>query len=380
VIRILPFLLAVVFAVTPSRAASASKELHLLLGEAKASVTVSSSGLMQASSLQNGAPLLSTEAGSLAIKNSGGKLDINGLSFPLEPVRVDAGDRVFSFRGHRYRGYMVVYPAEGDGLEAVNRVNLETYLKGVLPAEMPSKWPMEALKAQAVAARTYALYQMAQNDNGRFHMLSNTIDQVYTGINSFNERTDIAVDETKGLVLTYENRVIKAYYHSTSGSRTEDNEEVFPEGKLPYLKSVTCRYDRESPHNRWSYAVTVQEISDRLAKAGFEFGKIGGISIKSFTRSGRAREIAVKTDAGREIIKATEFRKALSPVKIKSTWFRLRMSGDTVTFKGRGFGHGVGMCQWGARGMAEKRFDFRAILSHYYPGTKLKPVSSLTEE
>jgi stage II sporulation protein D len=377
VIRILPFFLAVVFAVTPSRAANVSEELHLLLGESTGSVTVSSSGSMHVSSLSNGAALLSAETGSLEITSSGGKLDINGLSFPLEPVRVDAGESVFSFRGHRYRGYMVVYPAEGNGLEAVNRVDMETYLKGVLPAEMPSKWPMEALKAQAVAARTYALYQMAQNDNGRFHMLSNTIDQVYTGINSFNERTGCAVDETSGLVLTYENRIIKAYYHSTSGSRTEDNEAVFPEGKLPYLKSVTCRYDGESPHYRWSYSLTFHEIAGRLAHAGFKFGKIRGISIKSFTRSGRARAIAVKTGSGREIIKATEFRKALGPVKIKSTWFRLRRSGDTVIFKGRGFGHGVGMCQWGAYGMAKKKFDFRKILAHYYPGAKLKTVSSL---
>ena len=157
-IRILPFFLAVVFAVTPARAANVSEELHLLLGESTGLVTVSSSAPMKVSVLSNGTALLSVKTGSLEISNSGEQLDINGLSFPLEPVRVDAGETVFSFRGHRYLGYMVVYPAEGNRLEAVNRVGLETYLKGVLPAEMPSKWPMEALKAQAIAARTYALY------------------------------------------------------------------------------------------------------------------------------------------------------------------------------------------------------------------------------
>jgi len=302
---------------------------------------------------------------------------INGKAIKIKALRIDSSNKVINYQGKKYAGYFVLHQSDKNSIEVINHLGLESYLKGVLPSEMPSKWPIESLKAQSVAARTYALYRRAERVKERYHLTGTTTDQVYTGLEKGNKKTDKAVDETRGMILTYKNKLIKTYYHSTSGMRTESVSEVFSKTSIPYLKSVSCPYDKGSPHYRWTLRLRYREIEKAFNKTKRKLGKIKSIVATSYTRSGRVRYLKIKTAKGNIKIKGTEFRMVMGAGKVKSTLFRLSNRKGAVNLRGSGYGHGVGLCQWGARGMALRGWDFKAILSHYYPGTRIQPALPL---
>jgi len=136
---------------------------------------------------------------------------------------------------------------------------------------------------------------------------------------------------------------------------------------------VSCTYARQSPYSRWKENIGLDELRNVLVKNGYRVGSIINVSASGLTSSGRIRNLNIHTLTGIKKIKATEFRALMGTTRIKSTWFRIRKSGRTLTFNGKGYGHGVGLCQWGAKEMAENNFDYSEILSHYYPGTEISP-------
>lgn len=276
-----------------------------------------------------------------------------------------------------YRGRTLVLPT-GGGLTAVNYVDLEQYLYSVVGSEMPANWPLEALKAQAVTARSYALYQRQGSANTVFDLGDTAAWQVYHGLESETPSTRAAVDSTKAQVLTYEGQIIDAVFHSSSGGHTENVEDVWT-NPLPYLRGVQD-FDQGTPNFQWIETVT----ADRMKQIISGVGNIVSITTESTTPNGRVVKVRVVGDAGTREMSGDDLRDALG---LKSTLFaivpqmgRVATTGNVTStpnafqINGRGFGHGLGMSQWGAYNLALQGWSYQQIVSHYYTGTALARI------
>ncbi len=289
--------------------------------------------------------------------------------FPKIPEKDEKIQKLGSVRGDllvmgtHYTGNIDVWKGD-NSLYIINELPIEDYVKDVVAVEVRPDWEMEALKAQAVISRTYAIYQKSINRNSIFHIASSVIDQVYKG-NNRDARVEYAVEETKGEILTFDNRPIEAFFHSTCGGKTENPEEVFGKS-YPYLKSVESPCDL-SPYSEWERNIQLTEIEKALNLPG-----INELSTKSYTSTGRVKEIEIITDSGHTTINSTDLRKLLGWKNLPSTNFRISRVGDSLIFKGKGYGHGVGLCQWGALQMARDGKNYKEILSFYYPGTVIQ--------
>ena len=263
--------------------------------------------------------------------------------------------------GLKYSGVIEVWKGN-NGLYIVNEVSLEDYIKGVVVAEVGSSWDIEALKAQAVVSRTYALYQKMNNGKMPYHLTSSVLHQVYKSGN-VPESIARAVNETKGEILTYEGKPIVAYYHSTSGGMTEDPAEAFGKS-YPYLKPVETSCEL-SPYFMWEKRIPVSDIEKASSSV-----QIKDIAIESYTVSNRARTLKIITESGEYSIPAKDLRKNLGWDKLPSTMItNIIRAEDVYIFEGKGYGHGVGMCQWTALDLAKKGMSYREIISKFYPGT-----------
>jgi len=270
-----------------------------------------------------------------------------------------------------FRGEVTFIRTPDNRITVVNDINVEDYIKGVLYHEVSHLWPMEALKAQAVAARTYALYSI--NPVGKPYDVTNDIySQVYGGRDSERYRTDLAVDTTKGQVLTYDNKIIPAYFHANCGGLTEDARELWNLPDLPPLRGVPCPFCQNTPHSHWKRDFRLKDIQDALNLHGYKIGGIKDIVIIDRDRSDRIDHIKITQKNGEEtVLKGKDFRDIMGPNVIDSNNYEIVMKGYYVDLVGKGWGHGVGMCQWGALGMARQQFNYRQILSYYYPQSVL---------
>lgn len=265
--------------------------------------------------------------------------------------------------GIHYSGNIEVWKGE-KGLYIVNDLPLEDYVESVVVAEVGTNWDLEALKVQAVITRTYAVYRKAVSQDSRFHLTSSVLHQVYKGNNS-HILISYAVRETSGEVLTYNDKPIEALYHSTSGGRTENPEEVFGKS-YPYLKSVESNCEI-SPYWVWERKLPKEEIEKALG-----IKNLNNITINARTSTGRAKELVIASESGQMVIKATEFRKLLGWSRLPSTNFSIHSDETAIIFEGKGYGHGVGLCQWSALQMARDGKSYREILSFFYPGTEIR--------
>lgn len=255
---------------------------------------------------------------------------------------------------------------QGNGVTAVNLIDLESYLYSVVGAEAIASWPLEALKAQAVAARTYALNKSATGGN-RFYDLDTTVQtQVYKGLETEYSSTHEAVNETAGQILTYHGKAILAVFHSSSGGHTENVEEVWSSA-LPYLRGVVD-YDQTAPVFQWTKTFSTDELGSLLG-----VGNVKGFIPVRTTRNGRIITLRVVGDKGSKVIDDSEVRKALD---LKSTLFTVSIQDNVVQFNGRGYGHGIGLSQWGAYYLSLQGVPYDQILSHYYQNVKLTPIKS----
>ncbi len=339
-------------------------ELRVAIRESTNQVVVGTSnpGLIRN---PQGQPIAQVPEGrSLTLTAQGGQ--VKAANIPLgNSFWVEPGTGGFVFIGDRwYRGRVLVL-SQGNSLTAVNYVDLEQYLYSVVGAEMPPSWPLEALKAQAVAARSYVLYRRQREGNAQYDVGGSTTWQVYKGLESETESTQIAVESTRNQVLTYNGQIIEAVFHSSSGGHTENVEDVWSR-PLPYLRGVQD-YDAGAPVYQWSQTLSVDEVSRAITG----IGRIYRVIPQQVTPRGRVREIRVEGDAGSRVLTGNDFRNALN---LRSTLFSVSISGNTVQITGRGFGHGIGMSQWGAHNMARQGYSYQQILGHFYQGAMLSNI------
>ena len=301
-----------------------------------------------------------------------GALTVNGSEITGSKIAFSSDNGVLSVNGRTYRGKIEVIK-EQKGLLVVNELPLELYVAGLINQEISSKWPIEVVKTQAVIARTYALYQKKKRAAGDYHMEATVADQVYSGNITEDERSLYAVKETIGKVLTYNGELALTVYHSNSGGMTEDAKNIW--GKdYPYLKQVKSSFDKDSSHFSWILNMSPQSVEAALKDAGYSISDIQNIIPIYTTNSDRVIKVMMHYAGGKLEISGEDLRKAIGYDKLKSTMFTLEMINGSFVFNGKGYGHGVGLSQWGAKGMAEKGYKYTEILEHFYPGTRIEQI------
>jgi stage II sporulation protein D len=241
----------------------------------------------------------------------------------------------------------------------------------VIKWEISPSWPLEAVKAQAIVARSFAYANIGRHGEEGYDLCRSQHCQVYGGVESEDPRATMAVNLTRGKVITLGGKLINSIYHATCGGGTADASLVWGGKDLWYLRGVRCRFCRYSPHHYWSCRISIEEIEGALRKKGLDVGKVRAIYPVKRDRFGRIQKLVIIHSKGRDVMGANAFRLAIGPEKVRSTLFTLQRSSDYFFFNGRGWGHGVGMCQWGAKGMAEDGFDYLDIIHHYYPDTEI---------
>ena len=369
-------------------------------------------------------------------------------SGPIKIIPVGSAKIVVAFNGQKYyyRGSIEIdIDKEHRKLNVINIINIEEYLYGVLKKEISPSWPQEALKAQAVAARTFAIFNMNKYIDEGYNICASTNSQVYGGVNHEDPLTNKAVDETQGVIMVYKGKPINAVYHSDSGGYTEDSENVWG-SFLPYLRSVKSIFEEKvtPPHHTWSYSINEKDLAEKLQKQGYKINSIFSIESAKKSETGRINELILSADNNQVInIKTNDFRSLIGADLIRSTLFIIEAIGResnitediedkkeiedkeeqkesikeileqkkdwtirellelmkknkqqeeveeqkedivpkvisaklniplTFLFSGSGNGHGVGMSQWGAYGMALQGSRYQDILKYYYQGIEI---------
>lgn len=310
--------------------------------------------------LVNGAGTQEAPAGTLRLALSGGQVLVDGQ--PEGSWVEFAANDGFTFGGKPYRGNLLAV-AQSGRLLFINRIWLEEYLLGVVPSEVPASFPDSVLEAQAILARTFALFRL--NPKGLYDICASERCQVYRGRSAETVRHTSAVYATQGLIVSYNQHPITAVYHADSGGYTASSSEVWGASE-PYLVSRPDPYST-SPGGTWKRTLSPAEVSSALARQGLSVGSVQSVQTLTYTESGRPSKLRVAGSSRSLILDTVQASKFLRSMGFPST--RVQISGWQVV--GYGNGHGVGMSQWGARGLAAIGWDFRQILGYYYPGTFL---------
>lgn len=273
-----------------------------------------------------------------------------------------------------YRGEIEVARTEA-GLQVVNIIDLEEYLYGILKCEMDVNAPLEALKAQAVIARTFALANINKHKDRGYHLCDSIHCQVYEGVRAEDPIVIKAVDSTSGQVLTYGEEMAQTFYHASCGGWTADALSVWAM-EIPYLHGVACPFcQRASKSHYWQTTFKITDIQKALNRNGLKTGEISAlIPVSSNPGRQRAETIIIQHSQGETKINSNKFRLLLGSTRIWSTNFSVVKGEHTITFRGIGKGHGVGLCQWGARVMADLGYNYKQILGFYYPGLYLRSI------
>lgn len=276
-----------------------------------------------------------------------------------------------------YRGDVSIFKENSGRFLVVNILDLESYVKGVLCHEISHKWPLDAIKAQAVAVRTYAIYQKEMMKMKNYDLKADTSSQVYGGKSSEMHKTNRAVNFTHGEILNFSGRIFPTFFHATCGGTTENAGELWKISKEsePLKGGRLCSFCLESPHYYWKVTMDLKTLERKLAGVYKTDEALKNIVVSERNGMGRIRALELKSSGNASfIISAKDFRQLVGPDVLRSTNFTMGIESDRVTFTGKGWGHGVGLCQWGAYGMSKKGYDYKQILEFYYPGSELVKI------
>ncbi len=336
-----------------------SSELRVKIAQASA-IDISGTGYFELYDCENF--IGRRYSASIELKATAGGILTSSYGEFLGPVFVYSfPDNYIKIGNRRYRGAFEIR-RQGGGLLVINIVDLEEYLYGIIRREISTDWPIEAIKAQAVLARTFALVNKKHKNEG-FDLCSDVHCQVYGGLEAEDRTAILACSATSGEVLYYNDTLAPVYYHACCGGLISDIRDVWGPS-LPYLKSMVCPYCQASPHYNWQCNLSFAHIAERL--------RIGKVSSVERQGQGRPKGIIVNHQGGREIVSANKFRNIFGSNLVKSTYFEIEETWNGIKLIGKGWGHGVGLCQWGAKGMASRGADYTEILSFYFPGCVIK--------
>ncbi len=314
------------------------------------------------------------EAGATAVRlaQKDAQVEVRGRAAPgvrLVPM-LGSGLRMGA---REYAGVLEVV-AQPDGLVVINELPLEEYLMGVLRAEVGDQAPAEMLRAQAIAARTYGAYHRELFASRLYHLAASTAHQMYAGRVAPDSPAWGAVRDTTGQILLWEGELFPAFYHTDSGGHTEDPRAVFGTTGMPALRPVRVEVPTGSPHQDWRLDVPLGQLGAQLARQGVAVGRLVGLDVLERSASRRVALLAVRGAAGTATLRGHDFRRIVGYDTLKSTLFTVTVSGALARFTGRGYGHGVGLDQWGARAMAERGWTAPEILHYYYRGAVLSSL------
>lgn len=417
--RILSILLALTFLMASftSYAASGGYEtirLGLFFGStAKNCVTLKSDGGFLIGTVKNGvfeqvADAFQNEL--FALINANGVIEINGIyeNADKSELSIRPKNGVVSVNGARYRGNIILLQSQ-NLITIINEVGLEEYLYSVIGKEMSPSWHLEALKAQAICARTYAINNWNKYSSYGFNLCTTQASQVYPGLSSETARTRQAVDETRGQTVKYNGKTAQTFFFSSDGGKTANVKYVWG-SSFPYLVSVDDPFENaaEASYSNWTASFTASQIKEKLAAAGVDIGNIVDIYIDG-ADNGTVYNLVIKGDNGQHVLKNEKTRTFLGlksqyytvnvfggELTLKNAWLSIKsvlpsvyktkneslidavMKGypangeTTFAFNGKGWGHRIGMSQWGAKAMAEKGYNAAQILTYYFPGTTVE--------
>ncbi len=338
-----------------------TKEIRVLILTSDEKVILSSSSKMK---------IMDKKTGKISYNGEGRKITVMPEKVS-DPIIIESWKEPLAVDGARYRGTLEIHNVMGR-LHIINKLKMDEYLYGVVPGEMPVSWPVEALKSQAIAARTYAYHHIMKNPGELFDLDATTKFQVYKGISVENEKSTLAVDQTSGEIGTYQSRPIVSYFHSTCGGKIADDKTVWNGVDLPYLKSFACPFCGTSPKFSWEERISIEEITRALRKTAGGIRSVKSISFKK--DEGRVNSVVIYHNLGRMKLTGNQFRLLVSAERIKSLNFTTKKTRDGFILHGYGYGHGVGMCQYGAKGMAERGYGYRDILKFYYKNINISNI------
>lgn len=363
-------------AVTAAQPAKQGPDLRIGLAAGQGSVTISPAAGKGMAQTETGKSVSLAAGQSYDVRWQNGAFlvgreKLRGEILIIRPS--DKSDGGLALDGRRYRGSLELRH-RGAGLTAVNIVPVDDYLLSVVPEEMPTDWPAEALKAQSVAARSFARKSRGRHAAEGYDLCTTTHCQLYKGIASEKTASTAAVRATRGEVLTYGGQPIEALFHTDSGGMTESSEDVWG-SHVPYLRAV-----RDTPMGTmpWSKTMSKADLEKKLAAKGHNIGRLRAIELsplavgraaKDRTASGRVKAMTVTGTKGSVTLSGTAWRSLLG---LKSALFDAKLTKDSVTFMGFGAGHGLGISQWGAKRLAEAGKSYADILHHYYTGVTLQ--------
>ncbi len=289
-------------------------------------------------------------------------LDSKKLKAPIRFVSENPG---LEYKGRKLRGEILLQPDKSGSALVINRVPLEEYLYAVVPSEVPAAWPTEALKAQSICSRTYAVREMLNKREAAYDVEATVNSQAYAGMDKENHRTTQAVRDTEGVLAVYDEDPIHMFFHSNGGGRTETPDQVWGGKRLPYLESVPSKFDEAGDNFVWKEILSQERLDNFLSSLGL--GSIQSVQVLSRTPSGRVDLLEVIGKQGTAKIKGKEFRNLLGS-SVKSLRFGIKREHEGFLIKGMGAGHGVGLSQWGSFGMAKQNYSYADIIRYYYQG------------
>ena len=307
------------------------------------------------------------------ISVSNGGINIGNKRYDNSELRITGlRDGAIELNNIQYRGEIRILQQFNNKFSVIEEVDIESFISGVLGSEMPSTWNEEALRAQAVTARTYAMYKKKIRRNEVYHL--DMLDLAYRGMSSESPRLNKIVQDTKGVVMVYDWNIFPAYFHSTCGGHTEDANSVFGKDSIPPLSGVACNYCNNTKYSRWSTDISKSEIERRLRESKVYVSNISTVKAIYPGAGKHGSRVKIVSANGSKEMNANDFRLLVGPNYLYSTAFDSKNNGKSITFSGRGWGHGVGLCQYGAQAMSEKDFQWNAILKYYYPKIELVRV------
>ena len=375
--------------------------VRVLLAESGVDVVVAGDASFAIECLRAGGQEVFHSGRPTTIRNQRGRLavvDYQGgiVRDSLDEVNIipRGGDNRIHFGDKKYRGLLRLLP-RGEAVRVINVTYMEDYLRGVVPPEIGQRIEeeIEAVKAQAVASRTYAMAHLGQYESEPYDIKSSIMDQLYQGVGIEDTLVSRAIDQTAGRVMMHQDALVEAYYHSTCGGRTDDIQEVWDRQEVPYLKSVgdanACSW---SKYFSWREVFTEQQLRGRVEQylasdrgRDFRIGPITDIFVGDRTAGGRVKDLVVQTSTDiyrfrKDRIRWVVGRTSNPDLILPSDNFDVEIDRDAsgaltgVTFVGHGYGHGVGMCQCGAIGHSREGWTYDRILKHYYSNVEIKAL------